>query len=186
MPPKKAKKGAADKKEEDLGIHPQPPNVFLYIQLTNIANLPQTEHQLEIHISQGGSLIVKCDEHYNTDGIIVQREFNERPTFTLIFQQDNVDRINHAADNPLLIQLYMRVFPPKRKFEVEYEIFEEQEEEVDDLEADSDSDLAISTGRNTTNEDDEFEARETERLDLLCVGYLDVIKLFGHRRPDKR
>ncbi|XP_016927834.3 uncharacterized protein [Drosophila suzukii] len=182
MPPKKAKKGAADKKEEDLGTHPQPPNVFLYIQLTNIANLPQTEHQLEIHISQGGSLIVKCDEHYNTDAIIVQRDFNERPTFTLIFQQDNVDRINHAADNPLLIQLYMRVFPPKRKFEPEYEMFEEQEEEVDDLEADSDSDLAISTGRNTTNDDDEFEARETERLDLLCVGYLDVIKLFGHRR----
>ncbi|XP_017063051.2 uncharacterized protein LOC108102526 [Drosophila eugracilis] len=182
MPPKKAKKGAAaTKKDEDLGPHPQPPNVFLYIQLAKIANLPETKHLLEIHISQGESLIVKCDEHYNTDGIIIQDEFYSRPTFTLIFQQDNVDRINHAADNPLLIKLYLRELPPKKDFQVEYEMGEEEEEEALDLLGDIDSDLGISTGK-TTNYDDDYEARETIKLELLCVGYLDVIKLFGHRR----
>ncbi|XP_043657942.1 uncharacterized protein LOC122623079 [Drosophila teissieri] len=188
MPPKKAKKGAGSKKkEEELENQPQPPNVFLYIQLAVIANTPSTQHPLEIHISQGGSLLVKCDEHYNTDGIIVQEEFHSKPTFTLIFQQDNVDRINHAADNPLLIQLYMRVFPPRRDIPVEYEMQEEQgEEEERDLESDSDSILTVSTGRTATTQDDVlddvFGARETVKLVLLCVGYLDVIKLFGHRR----
>uniref|UniRef100_A0A6P4FMA3 Uncharacterized protein LOC108052658 n=1 Tax=Drosophila rhopaloa TaxID=1041015 RepID=A0A6P4FMA3_DRORH len=179
MPPKKAKKGASSKPEEDVGIHPPPPNVFLYIQLANIANLPTTEHRLEIHISQGDSLIVKCNEHYNTDGIIIQSEFYEKPTFTLIFQQDNVDRINHAADNPLLIQLYMRVFPPKRNFllDTEDEMLEEEGEHDDVV----DSDFVLSTVQ-TTEQDDDFEARETIKLVLLCVGYLDVIKLFGHRR----
>ncbi|XP_052854247.1 uncharacterized protein LOC128263307 [Drosophila gunungcola] len=172
MAPKKGKKGAAVKPEEDLGNHPQPPNVFLYIQLARISNLPQTRHPLEIHISQGDSLIVKCDEHYNTDGIIVQGEFYGKPTFTLIFQQDNVDRINHAADNPLLIQFYMRVFPGTGDFlldETEDEMLEE--EDADNLDS-VDSDFVSSA----------IETTETMKLQLLCVGYLDVIKLFGHRR----
>ncbi|XP_017061131.1 uncharacterized protein LOC108101333 [Drosophila ficusphila] len=179
MPPKKGKKGAAVKQEEEEVVtHPLPPNVFLYIQLFNIANLPQTKHQLEIHLSQGDSLIVKCDEHYNTDGIIIQDEFYSRPTFTLIFQQDNVDRINQAADNPLLIKLYLRIFPPQPKMKFDFEFEDEEEGQV---EAESDSELGISTGVSFAT-DDVYAAIETERLELLCVGYLDVIKLFGHRR----
>lgn len=129
MPPKKGKKG---KEAEPKKIGPQPPNVFLYIQLAGISRLPTTRHPLEIHISQGGSLIVKCTEHYNTDGIIPQWEFDTRPTFTLIFQQDNVDRINHAADNPLLVELFMRVTPFRSIFGVDGAYGEEEGEEEED------------------------------------------------------
>lgn len=129
MPPKKGRKG----KEEGPGkIGPQPPNVFLYIQLAGISRLPATRYPLELHISQGGSLIVKCTEHYDTDGIIPHWEFGSKPTFTLIFQQDNVDRINHAADNPLLVELFMRVSPARSFFGDDGGGEEEADEQDDD------------------------------------------------------
>ncbi|KAH8251381.1 hypothetical protein KR032_010250 [Drosophila birchii] len=173
MPPKKEK--APEKVEEDLSPRPQPPNVFLYIQLAYIGNLPVTEYPLEIHISQGDSVIVKCVEHYNIDGIIPDKEFESKPTFTLIFQQDNVDRMNHAADNPLLIQLYMRIVPQVPAVEIDEELYFGEE----GLEAESDMDSSLKKGIEV---EDEHISIESERLELLSVGYMDVIKLFGHRR----
>ncbi|KAH8314321.1 hypothetical protein KR059_001154 [Drosophila kikkawai] len=175
MATKKEKgKMAPAKVEKDLIPHPQPPNVFLYIQLANIKNLPVTEYPLEIHISQAESTIVKCEDHYNIDGIIFEAEFLSKPTFTLIFQQDNVDRMNHAADNPLLIQLYMHVIPMVPTLETQEELYFEEEELEADLEVDPSLDRII--------EEEELVPIESERLQLLSVGYLDVIKLFGHRR----
>lgn len=176
MPPKKGKKGT--KSEEDLGHPPPPPpNVFLYVQLADIQRLPTAGHPLEIHISQGESLIVKCDDHYNTDGIITEAEFHSKPTFTLIFQQDNVDRINQAANNPLLIKLFMRemALPEPASTEVEEELMVDEEG--------LDADIVVASSIESSIEvDDEYVFREPERLVLLSVGYLDVIKLFGHRR----
>ncbi|KAH8412534.1 hypothetical protein KR009_002802 [Drosophila setifemur] len=183
MAPKKPKKGPAPMKEEqDMG--PQPPNVFLYIQLASITRLPPTINPLEIHISQGGGLIVKCSEHYNTDGIIYQHQFEKRPTFTLIFQQDNVDRINHAADNPLLVELYMRDSP--RMPHIPREEGEDNEEREEGEEGEEELETPRVSFYNPTKEsvlsEDIHTARVTAKLVLLCVGYLDVIKLFGHTR----
>ncbi|KAH8324146.1 hypothetical protein KR074_000605 [Drosophila pseudoananassae] len=173
MPPKKGKK-----QEEPKKIGPQPPNVFLYIQLAAITRLPKTRQPLEIHISQGGSLLVKCSEQYDTDGIIMQEEFDLRPTFTLIFQQDNVDRINHAADNPLLVELYMRESPF-----LEDEGGLEEEYDGEDDEKMGISSLIENVERNKDASGAEhFSARITFKMVLLCVGFLDVIKLFGHSR----
>ncbi|KPU73196.1 uncharacterized protein Dana_GF15160, isoform B [Drosophila ananassae] len=187
MPPKKGKKG---KEAEPKKIGPQPPNVFLYIQLAGISRLPTTRHPLEIHISQGGSLIVKCTEHYNTDGIIPQWEFDTRPTFTLIFQQDNVDRINHAADNPLLVELFMRVTPFRSIFGVDGAYGEEEGEEEEDgdkigISSNSSTPVEViikNIDRHHNSVPEQFTSRVTVKMVLLCVGYLDVIKLFGHSR----
>ncbi|KAH8393514.1 hypothetical protein KR200_003713 [Drosophila serrata] len=176
MPPKKEKgTKAPEKVEEDLDPLPQPPNVFLYVQLANIENLPVSGYPLEIHISQDESVIVKCVEHYNVDGIIPEAEFLSKPTFTLIFQQDNVDRMNIAADNPLLIQLYMRVIPRAPTMDTDEEQFFVEEE------VEAESDVALSLKR-IIEVEEEIISMEPERLELLSVGYLDVIKLFGHRR----
>ncbi|KAH8279705.1 hypothetical protein KR054_002602 [Drosophila jambulina] len=177
MPPKKEKekKEVPERVEEVPSSHPQPPNVFLYVQLANIENLPVTDYPLEIHISQAESVIVKCVEHYNIDGIIPQAEFHSKPTFTLIFQQDNVDRMNHAADHPLLIQLFMRVIPLVPTVETEEDLLFDEE----GLEEDFD---AAPSVKMSTEAEDERVSIEPERLELLSVGYLDVIKLFGHRR----
>ncbi|XP_064551429.1 uncharacterized protein LOC135437433 isoform X2 [Drosophila montana] len=154
---------------------PLPPNIFLYIQLAHIGIPPNVTDPLEIHLDQGGSLIIKCVEHYNTEGIIVQDEFKQKPTYTLVFQQDNLDRINHAADNPLLIKLYMRKSEEPSYFETEEM---ELETEASDLLS-----TLIDQIEQNTDIDAELSFHETKgELVLLSVGYLDIIKLFGHHR----
>ncbi|KAL7741220.1 hypothetical protein ACLKA6_015109 [Drosophila palustris] len=180
MAPKREKKGKTGSAETDDTEKPLPPNIFLYIQLAGIGKLPSTTNPLEIHMEQGGSVIVKCVEHYNTDGIILQDEFLAKPTYTLIFQQDNLDRINHAADNPLVIKLCMR------KSEG-LSIYGEEEEDLDEEQSAESMLNAIlnkvdnSSSSQTKDDTDNFDDDKPE-LVLLCVGYLDLIKLFGHHR----
>ncbi|XP_030373977.1 uncharacterized protein LOC115623659 [Scaptodrosophila lebanonensis] len=171
---------------------PQAPNIFLYIQLANISSLPTTIHPLEIHLEQGGSLIVKCSEQYNTDGYILQNEFDSKPTFTLIFQQDNIDRINHAVDNPLLIMLYMRKLevPP---MSVEEENLMDEGESEERPASTTEAEVQIQkepvrpsvqyeeSGKHEEDDDVDYYL-ENETMLLLCAGYLDLIKLFSHRR----
>lgn len=172
MPPKK--KNTSKRSDDKKGDGPAPPNIFLYVQLAGIGKLPSTVYPLEIHINQADSIMVKCVENYDTDGVIYQEEFSYKPTYTLIFQQDNLDRINHAADNPLLIELYMRktVLPSfnEEEFNTEGTDVENYLEQLlDFVDLDSDS--------------DNLNFKEPlEELILLCVGYLDLIKVFGHRR----
>lgn len=172
MPPKK--KTSSKRSEDKKGDKPAPPNIFLYVQLAGIGKLPSTVYPLEIHINQADSIMVKCVENYDTDGIIYQEEFSYKPTYTLIFQQDNLDRINHAADNPLLIELYMRktMLPSFNEEEFNTEETDVEnflEQLLDFVDVDSDS--------------ENFNIQEPlEELILLCVGYLDIIKVFGHRR----
>ncbi|BFF95428.1 uncharacterized protein DMAD_12833 [Drosophila madeirensis] len=176
MPPKQqaSTRKSIESLESDASVHPEPPNVFLYIQLAGIClkSLPVTIHPLELHLQQGDSLIIKCAEQHNTDGIIRQSEFDARPTFTLIFQQDNLERINHAADNPLLIRLYMR----------ESESSERQEEEEGEEEPGQGFSASSSLEQSDTEREELNYYPVKEELVLLCVGYLDVIKLFGHHR----
>jgi len=180
MPPKRDRKDRKGSTEADDTNKPQPPNIFLYIQLAGIGQLPTTINPLEIHMEQGGSLIVKCVEHYNTEGIILQDEFFARPTYTLIFQQDNLDRINHAADNPLLIKLYMRKSEGISFYGEEEEMEEEKNIETM-LKA-----LLNDVDSSSQEKDDADLFNGNEELVLLCVGYLDVIKLFGHHRSMMR
>ncbi|XP_034474809.1 uncharacterized protein LOC117782012 [Drosophila innubila] len=180
MPPKRDKKDRKGSTEADDMNKPQPPNIFLYIQLAGIGQLPTTINPLELHMEQGGSVIVKCVEQYNTEGIILQDEFLARPTYTLIFQQDNLDRINHAADNPLLIKLYMRKSDGISFYGEEEEMEEEKNIETM-LKA-----LLNEVDSSSQEKDDADMFNEKEELVLLCVGYLDVIKLFGHHRSMMR
>jgi len=177
MAPKRDKKVKNGNTEADDLSKPQPPNIFLYIQLAGIGQLPQTVHPLEIHMYQGGSVIVKCEEHYNTDGIILQDEFLAKPTYTLIFQQDNMDRIGHAVDNPLVIKLYMRK-------SAETSVYGEEEGELEE-EKSAETMLKVMLNKiessSEGNDDDQGSVQESE-LVLLCIGYIDIIKLFGHQR----
>ncbi|KAH8412102.1 hypothetical protein KR222_010865 [Zaprionus bogoriensis] len=169
MPPK------SKKKDNKAPLKPMPPNIFLYVQLAHMGKLPNTLYPLEIHMNQGDSTIVKCVEHYNTDGIIYQEEFNFKPTFTLIFQQDNLDRINHAADNPLLIELFMR------KSNLPYgHNDEEANEEATDVENYLEK-LLDHVDVDSNDENLNF-VEVKEELVLICVGFLDIIKVFGHHR----
>ncbi|KAH8376963.1 hypothetical protein KR093_002363 [Drosophila rubida] len=190
MAPKNEKK---DKKPniEPEDDKPQPPNIFLYIQLASIRGLPASKHALEIHMDQGGSVIVKCVEQYNTEGIILEEEFKTRPTYTLIFQQDNLDRINHAADNPLLVKLYLRKlqFPSLSTEDVETILEEEDSANiVDELikpplpEDDMVGAAHVMETAHVMEKDEGGYFPDDEDLLLLCVGYLDLIKLFGHHR----
>ncbi|KAH8263509.1 hypothetical protein KR044_010013 [Drosophila immigrans] len=206
MAPKREKKEKKEHTEADDG-KPHPPNIFLYIQLAKISQLPNTRHALEIHMDQGGSVIVKCVEQYNTDGIILEEEFQTRPTYTLIFQQDNLDRINHAADNPLVIKLYMRrVQSSSSTIGVDQEEVSLEEEEEAGTNDNTDVDVVANADANAgvvaevvadltmspvqddavgdriqeKNDGDYFA--DNEELLLICVGYLDLIKLFGHHR----
>ncbi|KAH8392459.1 hypothetical protein KR215_008905 [Drosophila sulfurigaster] len=185
MAPKREKK---DKKENtDDDSKPQSPNIFLYIQLASIGILPTTKHALEIHMDQGGSVIVKCVEQYDTEGIILEQEFHTKPTYTLIFQQDNLDRINQAADNPLLIKLFMRKVESSTTFtetEVEQETSlteEDQEENTVAAVIEDVTHLPPTPDAAQVNTDVDYFADNDDLL-LLCVGYLDLIKLFGHHR----
>ncbi|XP_030565592.1 uncharacterized protein LOC115765975 isoform X2 [Drosophila novamexicana] len=174
MPQKKGNQGPATP-DSDVVFKPLPPNIFLYIQLAHIDIPPNIMDPLEIHLDQGGSLIIKCDEHYNTDGIIVQDEFHLKPTYTLVFQQDNLDRINHAADNPLLIKLYMCKTDEPTYYETEEM---EVEAEASDLLS-----MLIDKVDQSTDVTAELSFDETKvEMVLLSVGYLDIIKLFGHHR----
>ncbi|EDW12988.1 uncharacterized protein LOC6577591 [Drosophila mojavensis] len=174
MPPKKDKKSPASGADPTDG-KPLPPNIFLYIQLASVEAVPDFFDPLEIHLDQGGSLLLKCVEHYNDEGIITQNEFSSKPTFTLIFQQDNLDRINHAADNPLLIKLYMR----KPEEPIHYED-EEMQLEMETSELLS---MLIEKVDIVPNDSDELDHDEPKfEMILLSVGYLDIIKLFGHHR----
>ncbi|XP_023170336.1 uncharacterized protein LOC111599050 [Drosophila hydei] len=174
MPPKKNKKTSL-KEAPPASDKPLPPNIFLYIQLAGVHTLPNIIDPLEIHLDQGGSLILKCVEQYNTEGVIAQDEFFLKPTYTLVFQQDNLDRINHAADNPLLIKLYMRQTD-------EPTIYDDEEAE---LEAETSDllNLLIEKIDASPKEDDEntYYQPKVEMI-LMCVGYLDIIKVFGHHR----
>lgn len=172
MPPKTKKPEII---EEPTSPKPAPPNVFLYIQLASVAKLPHALHPLEIHIHQSDSIIVKCVEQYNTDGIIYQDEFTTKPTYTLIFQQDNLDRINNAVDYPLVIELFFRKITTSSKLDEEYSGNDDTDVEnflehvLDLVDVDSDVD-----GYNTVE--------VQEELILICVGFLDIIKVFGHHR----
>ncbi|EDW39647.1 GL15496 [Drosophila persimilis] len=181
MPAKRQKgtrKTSVQSLEAAAPVHPEPPNVFLYIQLANICptTLPKTIHPLEIHLRQGDSLIIKCEEHYNTEGIIRQNEFNTKPTFTLVFQQDNLDRINHAANNPLLVMFYMRQSDITSDYNGEEA---EDGEFIDDPQVLSVASI-FDDGYDEHREIDYHPGNE--QLVLLSAGYLDVIKLFGHHR----
>ncbi|ALC38585.1 CG14339 [Drosophila busckii] len=177
MPPKK------NKVEEPVVKGPLPPNIFLYIQLAGMGTLPPTVHPIELHLEQGDSVLVKCVEHYNTEGIIYEDEFDMKPTYTLIFQQDNLDRINHAADNPLLIKLFMRKSePPKLMGEEEAETYLTFESDTDGF-ATMKENAILNQLLGLDDEKDEINYyAEKEELILLCVGYLDLIKVFGHSR----
>ncbi|KAH8297989.1 hypothetical protein KR018_003950 [Drosophila ironensis] len=175
MPPKKSAKVKA---EPEKPPGPPPPNVFLYIQLAGITSLPPTRFPLMLRLSQGESPIVKCTEQYTTDGIIYQHEFSTRPTFTLIFQQDDVDRINQAADNPLLIELLLQ-----RVYHGDHEYLDEEEEEGEFTDDNLQDQIEINTITSFDRESSVVhKPRLTTTIELLCVGYLDVIKLFGHQR----
>ncbi|XP_002132873.2 uncharacterized protein [Drosophila pseudoobscura] len=180
--PAKRQKGTRNTSVQSLEaaapVHPEPPNIFLYIQLAKICptTLPKTIHPLEIHLRQGDSLIIKCDEHYNTEGIIRQNEFNTKPTFTLVFQQDNLDRINHAANNPLLVMFYMRQSDITSDYNGEEA---EDGEFIDDPQVLSVASI-FDDGYDEHREIDYHPGNE--QLVLLSAGYLDVIKLFGHHR----
>ncbi|XP_022226032.2 uncharacterized protein LOC111076511 isoform X2 [Drosophila obscura] len=190
MPPKRQQNSRKSVKslESVSPVHPEPPNVFLYVQLSGLCrkSLPVTIHPLELHLKQGDSLIIKCDEHYNTDGIIRQSEFDARPTFTLVFQQENLDRINHAADNPLLIMLYMRQSDPSVHGDEEQE--EESLEGQFTVETQGTQEpfhrktFSVASILDHSERDEVNYYPEKVELVLLCAGYLDVIKLFGHYR----
>lgn len=169
MPPK----AQPVKIEEPVSVKPAPPNIFLYIQLSRITKLPESLYPLEIHIHQSNNLIVKCVEQYDTDGIIYEDEFYLKPTYTLIFQQDNLDRINNAADYPLIIELYMHQFTTSSALD-------EEAIDIDGTDVENFLENVLDLVDVDSNAD--YTEDKNEELILLCVGFLDIIKVFGHHR----
>ncbi|KAH8282565.1 hypothetical protein KR054_008433 [Drosophila jambulina] len=169
--------------------------VFLYIQLNELAKLPDTGNPLELHLYHAKSTLQKMQERYTTKTIIYQKEFNlKKPVFTLGVMQDNMEDMNTFSDNPLLISLYQRI-PRHRKGD-------STRTKLDQLTAsssfgdESQSSASKKSRRSrksskkgadpSTSWEEEGEGEDgeyvEERLELLSRGHCDLLQLFQRRR----
>ncbi|KAH8242042.1 hypothetical protein KR038_010129 [Drosophila bunnanda] len=171
--------------------------VFLYIQLNELLNLPETSYPLELHLYHAKSTLQKMQERYTTKTIIYQKEFNlKKPVFTLGVMQDDIEEMNTFSDNPLLISLYQRI-PRHCKGDSSTTKLSHlgTSPSISDASQSSGSKKSRRSRKSSTRcidnmmsweEPGEGEGEECafveERLELLSRGHCDLLQLFQRRR----
>lgn len=149
--------------------------VFLYMQLNDIINLPVVSYPLELHMYHPKNTLQKLSEHYTTDTIIYQDEFQlARPVFTMAIWQDDIEDMNMFSDNPLVISLYQRI-PQHRRCDLKT---------VRDVRTDISTSTLSLTGKSTSVsscsvEDEDYEE---ETLEFISRGHCDLLQLFQRKR----
>ncbi|XP_064539563.1 uncharacterized protein LOC135429228 [Drosophila montana] len=185
--------------------------VFLYMQLKNVSNLPVVAYPLELHLYHARNTLQNMSEHYTTETIIHQDEFNmDRPAFALGIIQDDIDDMNSFSDNPLVVTLYQRI-PRHLKRELitvdkvrtqvsSWQLTVEKEPEKDLAKKPKETDKAAGDATKEmdtatdglapvepdafTDEDVEEEDEEyiDECLELVSRGHCDLLQLFQGKR----
>lgn len=185
--------------------------VFLYMQLKNVSNLPVVAYPLELHLYHARNTLQNMSEHYTTETIIHQDEFNmDRPAFALGIIQDDIDDMNSFSDNPLVVTMYQRI-PRHLKRELitvdkvrtqasSWQITIEKQPEKHLAKAPTETDKAAGDATKETDtvtegqasiepdaftgegaEEDDDEYIE-ESLELVSRGHCDLLQLFQSKR----
>ncbi|XP_017065339.2 LOW QUALITY PROTEIN: uncharacterized protein LOC108104018 [Drosophila eugracilis] len=170
--------------------------VFLYIQLNEMTNLPNTEYPLELHLYHPKNTLQKMQERYTTETIIYQREFNlKKPVFAMGVMQDDIEDMNTFSDQPLLISLYQRI-PRRRKGgsrkgKSKTQLISPSQEASQSTEA-SEFGENVNKKRLSLKGSDQVDEEWGEegeggtflegRLELLSRGHCDLLQLFQRRR----
>ncbi|KAH8249225.1 hypothetical protein KR032_007428 [Drosophila birchii] len=193
-----------EKTQETIEEEPveQPPEkriiqqrVFLYIQLNELFQLPDTGYPLELHLYHVKSTLQKMQERYTTKTIIYQKEFNlKKPVFAMGVMQDDIEEMNIFSDNPLLISLYQRI-PRHRKgdstraklnqlatsssFTDASQSSASKKSKKSRKSVGKGSDILMAWEEEGEGEDGEYVE---ERLELVSRGHCDLLQLFQQRR----
>ncbi|EDV90338.1 GH12972 [Drosophila grimshawi] len=166
--------------------------VFLYMQLKNISNLPVASYPLELHLHHAKNTLQRMSEHYTTETVIYQNEFEmEKPAFALGIIQDNIDEINTFSDNPLVVTLYQRI-PRHRKGQLVKVAKLKSEASSFQMDAEKKA-KAIPDGNTSTGpeisaaddymgENEEDEDFIDESVEFLSRGHCDLLQLFQTKR----
>lgn len=152
--------------------------VYLYMQLNDIINLPVVSYPLELHMYHTKNTLQKLSEHYTTDTIIYQDEFQlARPVFTMGIWQDDIEDMNTFSDNPLVISLYQRI-PQHRRCDLK--TVGDVRTDVSSLTLLQDEIMVNSISVSSCSvEDDEYEE---ETLEFISRGHCDLLQLFQRKR----
>lgn len=152
--------------------------VYLYMQLNDIINLPVVSYPLELHMYHTKNTLQKLSEHYTTDTIIYQDEFQlARPVFTMAIWQDDIEDMNTFSDNPLVISLYQRI-PQHRRCDLK--TVGDVRTDVSSLTLLQDEIMVNSISVSSCSvEDDEYEE---ETLEFISRGHCDLLQLFQRKR----
>ncbi|ALC38622.1 CG14339 [Drosophila busckii] len=193
MKPKRAttKRGsdAPVKPNPGLELKPAQQRVFLYIQLKSIT-LPTVSYPLELHLYHANNTLQTMSEHYTTQTIIKQEDFDaQRPTFAMGIIQDSLDELNAFSDNPLVISMYARI-PRHRKgtlrkvHEVRTSASSAQLHKLSQTVTETDKSAGDWLDLTLEGEDAGEEAADyvPEHLEFISRGHCDLLQLFRHNR----